>query len=58
MPYSGRKISLDLVNADIHSVFRLISNVSNLNIVAGDDVQGQVTVRLQDQRNCVFAPLM
>lgn len=48
MPYSGRKISLDLVNADIHSVFRLISNVSNLNIVAGDDVKGTITVRLQD----------
>lgn len=48
LPYSGRKISLDLVNADIHSVFRLISNVSNLNIVAGDDVKGTITVRLQD----------
>ena len=46
--YSGRRISLDLVNADIHSVFRLISHVSNLNIVAGDDVKGSITVRLQD----------
>ncbi len=48
MGFSGRKISLDLVNADVHSVFRLISNVSNLNIVAGDDVTGDITVRLQD----------
>ena len=39
-------ISLDLVNADIHSVLRLISAVSGLNFVATDDVKGTVTVRL------------
>ena len=48
VPFSGRRINIDLVDADIHSVFRLISHVSNLNIVAGDDVQGTVTVRLED----------
>ena len=48
LPYSGRRISLDFVNADIHSIFRLISNVSRLNIVAGDDVKGTVTVRMVD----------
>jgi type IV pilus assembly protein PilQ len=48
IPFSGRRISLDFVNADIHSIFRLISHVSRLNIVAGDDVQGQVTVRMVD----------
>jgi type IV pilus assembly protein PilQ len=48
MPFSGRRISLDFVNADIHSIFRLISHVSRLNIVASDDVQGQVTVRMTD----------
>lgn len=48
MPYTGRRISLDFVNADIHSIFRLISHVSRLNIVAGDDVQGLVTVRMTD----------
>lgn len=46
--YTGRKISLDFVNADVHSIFRLISSVSRLNIVAGDDVKGNVTVRLED----------
>jgi type IV pilus assembly protein PilQ len=46
--YSGKRISLDFVNADIHSIFRLISNVSRLNIVAGDDVKGTVTVRMID----------
>ena len=48
VPYSGRRISLDFVNADIHSIFRLISHVSRLNIVSGDDVSGRVTVRMVD----------
>lgn len=48
LPYQGQRISLDFVNADIHSIFRLISHVSRLNIVAGDDVAGQVTVRMVD----------
>ncbi|MBO86655.1 MAG: hypothetical protein CL927_14975 [Deltaproteobacteria bacterium] len=48
LPFSGRRISLDFVNADIHSIFRLISHVSRLNIVASDDVQGEVTVRMTD----------
>ncbi len=48
LPYAGRKISLDFVNADIHSIFRLISHVSRLNIVSGDDVKGEVTVRMVD----------
>lgn len=46
--YSGRRINLDLVEADIHSVFRLIHHVSGLNIVAGDDVKGNVTMTLED----------
>ena len=46
--WSGRRINIDLVEADIHSVFRLISHVSRLNIVAGDDVGGSVTVRLEN----------
>jgi type IV pilus assembly protein PilQ len=46
--WSGRRINLDLVEADIHAVFRLISHVSRLNIVSGDDVKGTVTVRLID----------
>jgi type IV pilus secretin PilQ/predicted competence protein len=48
VPFSGQRINLDLVNADIHSVFRLISHVSKLNIVSGDDVGGQITVRLEN----------
>ena len=44
--YSGRKISLDFKNADIHDVFRILADVSDLNIVATDDVKARVTLRL------------
>ena len=47
-PFTGKRISLDFVDADIHSIFRLISHVSRLNIVSSDDVQGNVTVRMVD----------
>mgnify|MGYP000179516739 CR=1 FL=1 len=44
--WRGFPINLDLVNANIHNVFRLISHVSKLNIVSSDDVKGSVTVRM------------
>jgi len=44
--WRGFPINLDLVNANIHNVFRLISHVSKLNIVSSDDVSGLVTVRM------------
>jgi type IV pilus assembly protein PilQ len=44
--WRGFPINLDLVNANIHNVFRLISHVSKLNIVSSDDVTGLVTVRM------------
>ena len=46
--YYGQPISLDLKDADIHNVLRLLAEVSNLNIVATDDVKGQITLRLFD----------
>lgn len=46
--FSGKKISIDLVNADIHSVFRFVSHVSKLNIITGDDVSGKITVRMKE----------
>ncbi len=46
--YAGRRLSMDFVDADIRNVLRLIGDVSGLNVVAGDDVQGRVTVRLVD----------
>jgi type IV pilus assembly protein PilQ len=46
--YSGAKISLDFKDADIKNILRLIAEVSNLNIIASDDVSGKVTMRLVD----------
>lgn len=46
--YSGRRIDLDLKDADIHNVLRLIGDVSRRNIVVADDVGGTVTIRLRN----------
>lgn len=44
--YNGQKISLDFKDADIKNVFRLLAEVSGLNIVVTNDVNRRVTVRL------------
>jgi type IV pilus assembly protein PilQ len=44
--YTGRKLSLDFKDADIKNILRLIAEVSNLNIIAGDEVTGKITMRL------------
>ncbi len=44
--YKGTKISLDFKDADIHNIFRLIAEVSNLNIITSEDVKGKITIRL------------
>jgi len=46
--YSGRLISLDLQDTDIDNALRIIAEVSNLNIIASEDVAGKVTLRLID----------
>ena len=46
--YTGEKISLDFNGADIHDVLRVLADVSGLNIVTTDDVQGRLTLRLVD----------
>jgi type IV pilus assembly protein PilQ len=46
--YSGRRISLDFKDVDISDVLRLIAEVSDLNVIAGDEVNGKVTIRLVD----------
>lgn len=45
---AGRPISIDLENADIHTVLRALSEYAGVNIVAGKDVSGTVTVRLHN----------
>ena len=46
--YKGRRISLDLKDAEIQNVLRLLADVSKLNIVAAEDVQGKVTIKLRN----------
>jgi len=46
LQYTGKKISLDFKNADVHDVLRIVAEVSGLNIVATDDVKARVTLRL------------
>lgn len=46
--YTGRRISLDFNGADIHDVLRVLADVSGLNVVTTDDVQGRLTLRLVD----------
>ena len=46
--YAGQRISLDFKDADIKNVFRLLAEVSGLNIIVTLDVQKKVTVRLVD----------
>jgi type IV pilus secretin PilQ/predicted competence protein len=44
--YTGQKISLDFKDADIKNVFRLLAEVSGLNIIVTADVNRRVTLRL------------
>jgi type IV pilus assembly protein PilQ len=46
--YRGRRVSLDFKQVEIADVLRLIAEVSDLNIIAGDEVDGKVTIRLVD----------
>jgi type IV pilus assembly protein PilQ len=44
--FSGRKISIDLQDADLINVMRLFAEVANLNIILSPEVKGRVTVRM------------
>jgi type IV pilus assembly protein PilQ len=44
--YRGQRISMDFKDADLTNVFRIIAEVSNLNVITADDVKGKVSLRL------------
>lgn len=46
--YTGKRISLNLKSVDLKDFFRLIHEVSGLNIIVDPDVSGTVTVVLDD----------
>jgi len=46
--YRGRRIDLDLKDADIHNVLRLLADVGRVNIITADNVSGSVTIRMRN----------
>lgn len=59
--HRGKPINLDVKDADIHDVMRLLADVGDVNIVVADTVQGKVTLHLKrvawDQAACTIAAL-
>ena len=45
--YTGEKLSLNFQDIDVRSVLQLIADFTDLNLVASDTVQGNITLRLQ-----------
>ncbi|WP_313304866.1 type IV pilus secretin PilQ [Stutzerimonas balearica] len=46
--YRGEKLSLNFQDIDVRSVLQLIADFTDLNLVASDTVQGNITLRLQN----------
>ncbi len=46
--YTGDKLSLNFQDIDVRSVLQLIADFTDLNLVASDTVQGNITLRLQN----------
>ncbi|HEY3234780.1 MAG TPA: type IV pilus secretin PilQ [Polyangiaceae bacterium] len=46
--YTGRRIDLDLKDADIHNVLRLLADVGRVNVVTADNVTGSVSIRMRN----------
>jgi len=46
--FTGRRIDLDLKDADVHNVLRLLADVGQVNIVTADNVQGTITIRMRN----------
>jgi len=48
MEYSGQNVTFDFKNIEITNALKLISEMSDLNIIMSDDVTGTLTMRLVD----------
>jgi len=46
--FTGRRIDLDLKDADIHNVLRLLADVGRVNVITSDNVTGSVTIRMRN----------
>ncbi len=48
LAFTGDKLSLNFQNIELRAVLQQIADVAGLNLVASDDVQGAITLRLKD----------
>lgn len=48
MTYTGKKISLDFQDIEVRRVLQLLADFTDINMVAADSVQGNITLRLKD----------
>ncbi len=46
--YSGPRISLDVQDAEIKDIFRLLAELGKVSIVAGEDVKGTLNLHMKD----------
>jgi len=46
--YTKQRVSVDFYKIDIHNVFRLFRQISNMNIIVDQAVRGSVTIALND----------
>ena len=46
--YNKQRISVDFYKIDIHNVFRLFRQITDLNIIVDEEVQGSLTLALND----------
>ncbi|MEO7327873.1 MAG: secretin N-terminal domain-containing protein, partial [Minicystis sp.] len=46
--FSGNRIDLDLKDASVHEVLRLLSDVGHVNIITSDAVNGAVTIKVRN----------
>ncbi len=48
--FTNRRIDIDMKNADVHNLLRLLAEVAQLNLVVADDVSGSVTLKMKNAR--------
>jgi len=57
--HHGAPVDLDVKDADVHDVLRLLTDAAHVNLVVSDEVSGKVTLRLKrvawDQAACAIA---
>ncbi|WP_429421884.1 type IV pilus secretin PilQ [Pseudomonas plecoglossicida] len=47
-PYKGEPVSLNFQDVEVRAVLQVLADYAGINLVVGDEVQGNITLRLQD----------